>query len=236
MRLRTTLTSLAAASLLLAACGDDADTADPDAAADDDAIQDELEDELEGELDGDLEDELLGDAEDPNEFVTDGVFQGQGILLPVPDGFELDEFAFAQGAVVATAGESQQLAAEAIDMGELPDEQQVTYDEVIEQNLAQIPDEPVSDEEVELDGASQARALQFDDLAAGAPAAGAEGEEPPETTALIVFAEDGAGQLAVFNYLAETAEFDEAVSEQLLAVAGFDPDSDPTPPAPVEAP
>ena len=236
MRLRSTLTSLAAASLLLAACGDDAETPDPDAAPEDDAIEEGLEDELGDELDGDLEDELLGDAEDPNDFVADGVFQGQGILLPVPDGFELDEFAFAQGAVVAMAGESQQLAAEAIDIGELPDEQQITYDEVIEQNLAQIPEEPVSDEEVELEGAAQARALQFDDLAAGAPAGEAEGEAPPETTALIVFAEDGSGQLAVFNYLAETAEFDQAVSDELLAVAGFDPDSDPTPPAPVEGP
>ena len=235
MRLRTSVTMVAAAGLLLAACGDDADTADPDGAPEEDALEEGLEEELEGELDGDLEDELLGDAEDPNDFVADGVFQGQGILLPVPESFELDQMAFAQGAVVATAGESQQLAAEAIDMGELPDEQRVTYDEVIEQNLAQIPDEPISDEEVELEGAAQARALQFDDLAAGAPAAEGE-EQPPETTALIVFAEDGSGQLAVFNYLAETAEFDEAVSEELLAVAGFDPDSDPTPPAPVEGP
>lgn len=255
MRIRSTLTIVAAVGLL-AACGGESDDPEQDGSVEDGTEEDEAGEGQDGEGQNgeedassaeDLEDmdeeelqeELLGDAEDPNEMVTDGVFAGQGVLLPVPDDFELDQMAFAQGAVVASAGETEQLAAEAVDTDEMPEGQEISYDEVIEQNLAQIPQEPTSDEEVDLEGAARARALRFDDLSAGAQqpeGEDGETEEVPETSALIVFAENDEGRLAVFNYLAESDEFDEDVSDELLAVAGFDPDSDPTPPQPVEQP
>ncbi len=241
MRIRSTVTMLAAAGLL-AACGADDDPQEQDAAPEDGAedLEDpegDIEDLEDGLEDGDLED-MMGDLEDPNEFVSDGVFRGQGVVLPVPEGFELDEMAFAQGAIVAAAGTSQQLAAEAVDTADLPDEQAFDYDELIEQNLTQIPEEPASDEEVDLDGAAQARALRFDDLSAPEQPGmeDEEGQEAPATTAFIVFAEDGNGQLAVFNYLAESDEFDDDLPDELVAVAGFDDESDPEAPAPVEGP
>ncbi|MFW6009888.1 MAG: hypothetical protein ACOC9I_01050 [Actinomycetota bacterium] len=255
MRIRSTLTIIAAVGLL-AACGGQSDDPEQDGTEEngtEETEEDGSEEDAAGEgQDGeeeasaeDLEDmdeeelqeEMLGDAEDPNEMVSDGVFAGQGVLLPVPDGFELDQMAYAQGAVVAASGETEQLAAEAVDMDEMPEEQEISYDEVIEQNLEQIPEEPTSDEEVDLEGAARARALRFDDLSTGAQqpeGEDGEAEETPETSALIVFAENDDGRLAVFNYLAESDEFDEDVSDELLAVAGFDPDSDPTPPQPME--
>jgi hypothetical protein len=48
-----------------------------------------------------------------------------------------------------------------------------------------------------------------------------------------VMADDGEGRIAVFNYAAATDDYDEGNAELLLSAAGFDADSEPSPPAPM---
>jgi hypothetical protein len=240
VRIYRNLTLLAAA-LALAACGaDDGDQVD-DTAADDPAIEDEgdaddgdLEDDLDEELDGDLEDELgdmMDDVDDPNEDVEDGVYRGNGIVMPVPDGFMFDQMAAAQGQLIATSeDQTQNLSGQAVDVEDLPEEQQLDFEELVEGQLAQLQEEPAADDEVEVEGAERARAVLWEDLEAAQ-------EGQPETSAVVLFADDGDGRLAVFNYAAASEDFDQDIADELTEGAGFDPDSDPAPmPEPEPAP
>ena len=237
MRIRSTVTMLAAAGLL-AACGADDDPQEQDAAPEDGV--DDLED-PEGDLD-DTPDELE-DMEDPNELISDGVFRGQGVFLPVPDDFTLDEQSFAMGQVVATTGfdaedpeggdPEQVLVATAQDVSEAPEEEDLTLDGIIDNMLAQGQLEPSDQEDVDLENADEARALFFDEIE-GQP--GPDGEEPAAQQGMVVVALDGADELAQFEYVAQQEFYDESIEEQLLGGAGFDPDSDPLPPQPMEQP
>jgi hypothetical protein len=110
---RTTAVA-AAAALTLAACGEDNDE---QALPDDEEAADELED-----LDEEALDDMMGEGEDmpdPNDDVEDGIYAGDGVILPVPDGWQLDPQAAAQGAVVAMSEDGQsQLVAQAVDAEE----------------------------------------------------------------------------------------------------------------------
>ncbi len=235
MRIRSTLTMLAAAGLL-AACGTDDDPQEQDAAPEDGV------EEPEGDLE-DLDDMADGmeDMEDPNDLVSDGVFRGQGVLLPVPDDFTLDQQSFTMGQIVATTGfdaedpeagdPEQVLVGTAQDVSEAPAEEDLTLDGIIDTMLGQGQLEPNAEEDVDLDNADEARALFFDEIE-GQP--GPEGEEPAAQQGLVVIALDGADQLAQFEYVAEQDHYDEGIEQQLLDGAGFDPDSDPLPPQPME--
>ncbi|MCC5949627.1 MAG: hypothetical protein JJT89_14345 [Nitriliruptoraceae bacterium] len=226
--LRTT-TVAAAAALALAACadGDDPQTLE-EPGADDPAVDDELDLEDLDELD--IED-LLGEGEDPladmpdpNEDVEDGVFRGAGVALPVPEGWTLDPMSAAQGLIVALPEDgSQQFIGQAIDTTTL--EEELTYDEVVESNRAAVPGvEPTTEEDVDLEGATQARQLLFE---------GATFDQQPDATnVLLLVAEDGEGRIAVFNYAAATEDYDPELAELLLASAGFDAGSEPVPPQP----
>jgi hypothetical protein len=230
----------ASAALVLAACAD-GDPADETTAPDgteqpeSDTEQPEAEGELE-ELDEEaLEDLLaqqdedpLADLPDPNDDVVDGAYRGSGVVVPVPEGWSLDPASFTQGVIVATPEDlSEQFFVQAVDTDTLPEE--VTFDDVVDGNLEQAGQEPTLNEEVELDGATQARVLRFEQLPAQV-----EGE--PDNSILLVVADDGDGRLGIFNYAAASEDFDDATAELLLDGAGFDPDSDPTPPAPAPAP
>jgi hypothetical protein len=243
VRLRTLrpLAVVATAAIVLAACAD-GDTTD-DTAAPDGTEQPDADGELEqlDELDEEaLEDLLAGEGEgedpfadlpDPNDDVSDGAYRGSGVVLPIPEGWAIDQASFVQGNLVATPEDfTQQLFAQAVDVETLPEE--VTFDQVVEDNLAQLTaagDDPTVNEEVELAGAAQARELRFDSLPAQV-----EGE--PDNAVLLVIADDGDGRLGIFNYAALADDFDDATAELLLAEAGFDADSDPTPPAPAPTP
>jgi hypothetical protein len=217
LRIRRTM-ALAATAALIAACG----TADDDQAAQPD---DQLEQpDAEGEDPFGEQPELT----DPNEQVADGSYRGEGIVLPVPDGWRLDEMAFAQGLVLAMPDDgSQQFFGQAVDTDDLPEE--IDFDELVAANRDQFEVGPTEDEEVELEGATQAHLLRFDELPA-------QQEGEPEGTLVLVIADDGDGQIAVFNYAAPSDDFDEDHAELLLDEAGFDPDSDPSPPAPMGEP
>lgn len=228
--LRTT-TIAAAAALALAACADDTPDQDP---AEDPAASEELgdlddldEDALEDLLGGEGEDPFA-DMPDPNEQVSDGAFRGEGIVLPVPSGWSLDQMSFAQGLVVALPEDAtQQFFAQAVDTDTLPDP--LTFEEVVESNREALGDDATVDEEVEVDGAAQAQQLRYEDVPAQA-------EGQPDSSVLLIVADDGDGRLAIFNYAAASEDFDEDSAELLLAGVGFDPDSDPAPPAPAPAP
>lgn len=247
MRSRTIRMTTAAlsAALLLAACADtggDGDEAAPDTSASDEGTadgddgQDDPDPGDAGEQDlseeelGELED-LLGEQEDvpdPNEQVEDGVFRGEGIVLPVPDGYQLDPTAYMQGLVAAVTDDgSHQIAGQAIDTDDLEDAP--TLQELVDANSAQFG-EPASAESVEIDGAAEAQQLRYDTLPA-------QVEGQPELSLLLVVAHNGDGRLAVFNYVAPADEFDTEEAEATLSTVGFDPDSSPQPPAtPAPAP
>jgi hypothetical protein len=213
---RRGLAASAALALGLAACGDDTGE-DPQ----DDAAPAESE----GEGDEEALDDLMGDAEgmeDPNEDVEDGVYAGSGVLLPVPDGWQLDPQAAAQGAVVAVSEDQEQyLSGQAIDTAEAEAAgQPMDFDTVLDSVREQVGTEPDIDEEVELQNAEQAHRLTFTDLPA-------QQEGQPEQNATIVFADDGNGLLGQFEFAAATDRYDDAIADQLLAEAGFDPDSEP---------
>ncbi|MFA9430879.1 hypothetical protein [Egicoccus sp. AB-alg2] len=221
MRLRNT-TAAAAVAVLLAACGGAADETDPGAAPE---TTDEPTTDDPAEAPGEPE---LPDAE---EFITDGEFRGQGVVLPVPDGWSVDEFGLLQGIVVATSDEdqSQQLAAQAVDASGLEEEQQIDFDELLELQRTQFQEvdpeiEPTIDEEVEVGGAERAQRLRFESV---------EVEEQPAFTLDLVLADDGQGTIALFNYAAPSEAFDEEVADLLVTGAGIDPDSEPPSPEPM---
>ena len=169
------------------------------------------------------DDEGLG-LVDPNDFVEDDVFRGQGIVLPAPEGWRFDEMAFAQGVVLASPEDGlQQLAGQAVDTEELDEE--LDFDELLDANRDQFAVSPTVDEEIDIDGAVRAHQLRFDEIPA-------QQEGQAEGSLVLVLAESGDGQLAVFNYAAAVDDFEDDVAA-LLQEAGFDPDSDPAPPDPL---
>jgi len=238
----TRLTTAAlAAALLLGACadaGNDDEAAPEEAATEEtDGNEDPAPDEGEAgedgaeELDPDELEDLLAeqqqDIEDPNEDVEDGVYRGQGIVMPVPDGYSLDPTAFMQGLLAAvTADGSNQIAAQAVDQDTLPEPIDIT--ELIESNSAQFG-EPSLNESIEVDGAEEARQVRYDTLPA-------QQEGQPDLTLLLIAADNGDGRLAIFNYVAPADEYDDEAAQQILSTVGFDPNSDPAAPAPPTAP
>lgn len=209
--IRRGLAVTAVASLALAACGDGGAPADeprPTEAATDGA----------GEIEDPSGDEPQ--AGDPNEQVEDGVFRGVGVVLPVPDGWTLDPAAFAQGVVVATSEDgTQQLTARAVDTSEAEATgQPVDLDTLIEATR-QLGEADV-DEEVELEGARRAHRLTYLNLPP-------QQEGAPESSGTIVIAEDGAGLVGEFTFVAASADYDETFESVLIEGAGFDADSEP---------
>ena len=221
------LVALAAAgALLLAACNGVADDPDTDPSADE--LPDELDDLADGE-ELDLDDLLGGgeDLPDPSEQIEDGVFRGEGIILPIPDGFELDPAALMQGIVAALNDEgTQQLLGQAVDTADFPEP--LDIDEIAAENEAQFG-APILDEDIDIDGAARARQLRFDDIPG-------QMEDAPALTAQVVLAEDGDGELAFFQYVATTDEFEPDNAERYLSGVGFDPDSSPPSSQPPPAP
>jgi hypothetical protein len=212
------LAVLSAAALLLAACGD-GDTVDEQTAPD------ELDGELSEEELEDIED-LLGDTGglgDPNDLVEDGVFRGVGVVLPVPEGWSLDQAAYAQGVIAAISEDgTQQMSAQAIDGETLAAGGQDVDLELLLDNVRQLGPADV-DESVELTGATEAHRLTYLQLPA-------QQEGLPDNSATIVLAEDDRGLIGEFTVSAASEDYDSDLEELLLEGAGFDPDSEPRTP------
>lgn len=232
MRLRN-MTAAASAAVLLAACGG-TDDGDPGAAPET-ATDDETGADADGTEDEPNDGDTLGDLElpDPDEFIADGEFRGQGVVLPLPDGWSVDQMTLLQGLVSASADDDQmqQLAAQAVDTTQLGEDQQVSFDDLLEVQRSQFeaidPDlTPSIDEAVDIEGATAAHRLRFEDV---------QIDQQPAFDLELVLAEDGEGRIALFNYAAPTGDFDEAISELMLEGAGIDPDSQPPEPPPAPA-
>lgn len=224
-RTLTTLAAAVAAAALLTACASD-DAADPAAdAAGDDTAAEPSDDDTTTAADDPGADGLPGvdqPATDPNTLVDDGTFRGEGVVLPLPDGWTFDPAAYAQGLVLAIGVDGrQQVAAQAVDTDLLPEP--VTYEDVLEANRTQFPVEASVDEQATVEGAERAHLLRFDALPG-------QQEGAPDTSLLVLLADDGDGRLAVFNYAAPVDGFDDDLATTLVEGVGFDPDSDPTPP------
>lgn len=220
---RGTITSIAAAALLLAACGSTADDENGAAAPDQAPGEEQAPGPDEAEGDGAPPQDPFEGLADLQEMVEDETFRGEGIVLPVPEGWQFEPVAQLQGQVLVSEGPEglEQIAGQAVDVEALPET--LTFEELLDSNRQQFQQEPEIDEPIEIEGAEQARHLRYEALPAGQ-------EELPEVSIVLIVAEDGDGRLASFNYAAATDEFDESLAERLLSTAGFDPDSDPTPP------
>ena len=225
MRRSTATTTLAAAALVLAACGtnDEAETPD-DVPEDEQSSAEEPADDLPGEdaaEDPATPEDPLAGLPDLSEQVEDGVFRGEGIVLPIPDGWQFEPAAQLQGQILATNDEEgmQQIIGQAVDVDDLPEP--VTFEELLEGSREQFDAEPAVDEEIEVEGAEVAHQLRYDALP------GAQ-EGQPEVSIVLIVAGDGDGRLGTFNYGATTDQFEDAIAERFVTETGFDPDSDPT--------
>lgn len=209
--------TVATAALLLAACGADDDAQDAAPPAEEPSA------EAPGEAEGDAP-----PAEDPNDLVSDGAFRGDGLVVPALDGWTFDEMAFQQGMIVAVSDDdTERFIGLPIPTSGLAEGQELDYGLLLD-DLQGLPQDATVDEDVSIEGATQARQLRFDEL----PAQG-EGQQP--STELLVAADDGDGLLAIFNYNADVDAFDEDHAQTFLDGIGFDPDSAPTPPEPAPA-
>lgn len=228
----------AVAAMFLAGCGtDQGQEADETSTPDESSATDQPETgATDGEQpDADALEDLMGGTEgmeDPNEDVEDGVYRGVGVVLPVPEGWSLNQQAFAQGVVAAASeDQTQQLTARAVDTAAMEAAgQDMALDSLVAGVKESVEQEPEVDEEVELAGADRAHRLTYLDIPG--PQEGA-----PSSSATIVVAEGGDGLVGEFVFSATTDSYDEDVTSQLLEQAGFDPNSEPpAPPQPQQQP
>lgn len=160
---------------------------------------------------------------DPSENIEDGVYHGNGVALPVPDGWSMSPAALQQGLVAATSEDgSQQLTAQAInaDQAQSGDGGSMGVDTLLENVRGQIDQEPATDQEVELAGAEQAHRLTYREVPAQ------QGYQGPSSTTILV-ASGGEGEIAQFTYRASADTYNEDIASQLVEEGGFDPDSQP---------
>lgn len=224
---RKGLALTAAIGLFAVGCSDGQTPAEP--SSDEQAASDAPSEE--GSEDPDLDQDDSGatsssgaDVDDPNDDIEDGVYRGNGVALPVPEGWSIDAAAFQQGVVAATPEDgAQQLTARAIDttsagvQGAGPLDIEALLDGVRQQ----IDQDPEADEQVDVVGADTAHRLTYLQLPA-------QQEGQPQTSATIVVAEAD-GLVGEFVYSAASEDYDEATASVLVDEAGFDPDSEPAP-------
>ena len=238
MHWRRGLVLTAAIGLFVAGCGDEQSQED-DGAGDEQTSTDAAEDEdPSGDADGEegLDEEALGDLladqedlPDPNEDVEDGIYRGNGVVLPVPEGWSIDPAALLQGVVVAIPEDgAQQLTARAVDteQAEAGGAEPVEFDGLVDGVRQQLPQDAATDEEIEVVGADRGHRLTYLDLPS-------QQEGQPDTGITLILAESG-GLLGEFVYSASAEDYDDQVAALLVEEAGFDPGSEV--PAPVQAP
>jgi hypothetical protein len=233
--------ALAAALLcgaVLAGCAGDPDTDGDDAAEAELTPEagDEATDADDGLDEGDatVDDEALGEleaAEPPSleelgVTVSDDEIRGHGIVMPLPAGWDFDEAPASQGALFARSGgeDPDQLlfGVAGIEQDPLSGFEGLELDDAVEVIRDSVDQEPERDEEIDLEGAVDAQLLEFVDV----PLDGTN-EDSQRSYQVVILAEDAEGMLALFNYVALTGAEDTEVTEQLVATAGFDPDTEP---------
>jgi hypothetical protein len=229
----------AVAGLFLAGCGDGQASDEPNSdeqAASDTPGNDESQEPSLDQDDAEPPPDSGDGVQDPNDDIEDGVYRGNGVALPVPDGWSIDPAAFQQGLVAATPDDgAQQLTAQAIDTEQAEASSAEAADFDLESLLdgvrQQIDQDAEADEEIDVVGADQAHRLTYLQLPA-------QQEGQPETSATIVLAEGGDGLVGEFAYSAAAADYDDDIASLLVDEAGFDPESEPAemPQAPQPSP
>jgi hypothetical protein len=238
VRRRTTLVPVLALVVVLAGCGTDPATTDDQttdpATTDDqagagteeaglDALDESALEEALGELDP-IEEPSL---EDLGVSVTDDAVRGLGVVMPLPDGWEFDPVPASQGALFASAGglDPEQLlfAVAGIESDPASGFEGLGLEAALDVVRDSVPMAPDRDEAVDLDGAAAAQILEYEEVDIGSEEDGGG----PASYQVVILAEDPDGMLALFNYVALRGAEDPGVTEQLLAEAGFDPDSEP---------
>jgi hypothetical protein len=153
----------------------------------------------------------------------DGVVRALGVVLPIPDGWVLDRALYDDGMLGASP---DQLEPDQLVIAAAGIEDHATFgvagldlDGAIDHFRELLPGAPDQDEPIEVDGAERAHLLRFDDLELE-PGADRSHE-------VVVLADDGDGELALFNYAATADGLDEEVLELVLEGIGYDPDSEP---------
>jgi len=237
---RRGLVLTAAIGLFLAGCGDGEQPVEEgagdgrtstDASEGEDPSGDAADEE---ELDEEALEDLLAEQEDlpdPNEDVEDGIYRGNGVVLPVPEGWSIDPGALAQGVVAAFPEDgAQQLTARAVDpeQAEGGGDEPIELESLVDGVRQQIGQDADTDEEIELAGADRAYRLTYLDLPG-------QQEGQPDAGLTLVVAES-AGLLGEFVYSAGSADYDEQIASLLVDEAGFDPDSEVPAPVPAPAP
>jgi hypothetical protein len=236
VRIRTLVPVLTLVAVL-AGCASDPDAAD-DQGTEDTAATDDTEPAAteEGDaLDEDAAlDEALGDLEAVEEptledlgvRVSDDAVRGLGVVLPLPAGWEFDPVPASQGALFASDGglDPEQLlfAVAGIESDPASGFEGLGLEDALEVVRGSVPMDPDRDEAVSLEGAVAAQLLEYEDVQIGS-----ETDGGPVSYQVVILAEDAEGMLALFNYVALSGSEDLAVTDQLLAEAGFDPDSEP---------
>ncbi len=238
MRFRTTLVPALALAAVLAACGTDPATTDDqttDPATTDDQAGAATEEAGPDALDEAALEEALGELdpieepslEDLGVSVSDDAVRGLGLVMPLPDGWEFDPVPASQGALFASAGglDPEQLlfAVAGIESDPASGFEGLGLDEALDVVRDSVPMTPDRDEAVDLDGAAAARILEYEEVDIGSEEEGGG----PASYQVVILAADPDGMLALFNYVALRGAEDPGVTEQLLAEAGFDPDSEP---------
>jgi hypothetical protein len=187
----------------------------------------------EEDLDEEALEDLLADQQelpDPNDDVEDGVYRGNGVVLPVPEGWSIDPGALLQGVVAAIPEDgAQQLTARAVDtdQAEAGGAEPIVFDSLVASVRQQVEQDAETDEEIEVVGADRGHRLTYLDLPG-------QQEGQPDAGITLVLAESAGRLLGEFVYSAASADYDDQIASRLVEEAGFDPDSEV--PAPVQTP
>lgn len=169
------------------------------------------------------------DGDAPVEAASE--FTGQGIVLPVPEGWKINQGAVGTGTIVAqpeAEGERQLLlgAADILGGGPAAAADQSLAD-MVENLRSGIKAEPTVDESIDMKGAEEAHQLVYEGLEPD-PTASPTGGTAGPTTQLVILARSSEGEFAIFNYVAPADLYNDSIAQLLRTQGGLDPDSEPT--------
>ena len=220
---RVVVTAVAATALL--GCDTDGEDGDADDATVTDTDADtDTDDAAGGEPDADTDTDTATDdtAAEASVDVEDGLYRGNGVVLPVPDGWSMDTDALASGVAVAVSPDgAHQMSAVAADADEIAETGQTTdVDLLLDRVRSQLNHDAEVDEEVTLVGAERAHRLTFLDFPP--PQDGM-----PNSSATMMIAESGDGLLGEFTYSAASDAYDADYESAFVEEVGFDPGSRP---------
>lgn len=201
-----------------------------------------------------------GGVDDVTPAAAGTTFTGQGIVLPVPEGWSIQETLLQRGLIVAqpdAAGDPQEQETEGASptpgAETDPEDQQVffvmpdvgssfpgaaaeevTMEQLLEQLRGGVDQEPSVDQPIEVEGAQQAHLLTYEGLEQE-PQEGSTAD-PVQASATIILAQNGE-RFSLFRYVAEQGAYDESIAALLRTGVALSPDSERTgPPTPAASP